>query len=60
VNEYRGVLEYDEYSGYKLSVPFGQSSVMVLEGINIQTENEMITAAEKIDLDNIKKTLGEQ
>jgi hypothetical protein len=60
VNEYRGVLEYDEYSGYKLSVPFGQSSVMVLEGINIQTENEMIAAAEKIDLDNIKKTLGEQ
>ncbi len=60
VNESRGVLEYDEYSGYKLSVPFGQSSVMVLEGINFQTENEMITAAETIDLDNIKKTLGEQ
>lgn len=60
VNGYRAVLEYDDYSGYKLSIPFGQSSIVVLEGVNFQTENEMIAAGEKIDIENIKKTLGEQ
>ena len=29
----RAVLEYDEYSGYKLSVPFGQSSILVTGSI---------------------------
>jgi hypothetical protein len=60
VNDYRGVLEYDDYSGYKLSVPFGQSSIMVLEALNFEREAEIMSAAEKIDIENIKKTLGEQ
>ncbi len=57
--EYRGVLEYDEYSGYKLSVPFGQSSVLVTNGINFMTEKEMMDASENIDIEKIKKVLGE-
>jgi len=57
--EYRGVLEYDEYSGYKLSVPFGQSSILVTNGINFLTEKEMMDASEKIDIEKIKKVLGE-
>jgi len=57
--EYRGVLEYDEYSGYKLSVPFGQSSILVTNGINFMTEKEMMDASEKIDIEKIKKILGE-
>ena len=57
--DYRGVLEYDEYSGYKLSVPFGQSSVFVLEGINFANENELMTAGNKFDLNAIKNQLGE-
>lgn len=60
VNDYRGVLEYDDYSGYKLSVPFGQSSILVVEGVNFENESEIMSAAEKIDIENIKKTLGEQ
>jgi len=60
VNEYRGVLEYDEYSGYKLTVPFGQSSILAVEGINFDNEADIIGAAEKIDIDKIKKELGEQ
>jgi len=56
----RGVLEYDEYSGYKLSVPIGQSSLIVLEGINFQNEGEIMAAAEKFDVNGIKKQLGEQ
>ena len=60
VGEYRGVLEYDEYSGYKLSIPVGQSSVVILEGVNFAGENEMMDAGNSIDLDKIKNELGEQ
>lgn len=59
LGEYRGILEYDEYSGYKLSVPIGQTSVLVTEGINFENETEMMDASEMIDIDNIKKELGE-
>jgi hypothetical protein len=57
--EYRGVLEFDEYFGYKLSVPFGQSSILVTNGVNFLTEKEMMDASEKIDIEKIKKILGE-
>jgi hypothetical protein len=59
LGEYRGVIEYDEYSGYKLSVSIGQSSVLIAEGINFETEDAMMNAAETINIDNIKKELGE-
>ncbi len=58
--EYHGILEYDEGSGYKLSVPFGQSSILVAEGVNFENEQEIMDAANKIDIDSIKKELGEQ
>ena len=58
--DYRGVLEYDESSGYKLSVPFGQSSIMIVEGINFASEQEIMGAAEEFDIEKIKKELGEQ
>jgi hypothetical protein len=57
---YNGVLEYNEGSGYKLSVPFGQSSVMILEGVNYANEQEIMSSAEEFDIDKIKKELGEQ
>jgi hypothetical protein len=60
VKGYRSVIEYDESSGYKLSVPVGQSSLVVLEGINFASEQEMMTAGNAIDYDGIKKMLGEQ
>jgi hypothetical protein len=60
VKGYRAIIEYDESSGYKLSVPLGQSSLIVYEGVNIASEADMIKAAEAIDLDGIKKQLGEQ
>ncbi|MCF8364968.1 MAG: hypothetical protein K9H16_04260 [Bacteroidales bacterium] len=56
---HRGIIEYDEYSGYKLSVPIGQTSVLVTEGINFENEAEMMEASENIDIENIKKELGE-
>jgi hypothetical protein len=55
----RAIIEYDEDSGYKLSVPLGQSSLIVYEGVNFASENDMMTAASAIDIDSIKKLLGE-
>lgn len=60
VKGYRAIIEYDDNSGYKLSVPLGQSSMIVYEGINFASEQEMNTAAAIVDIDGIKKMLGEQ
>ena len=58
--EYRALLEYNESSGYKLSVPFGQSSILIAEGKNFASEQEIMDAAGNIDIEKIKKELGEQ
>ncbi len=55
-----GVLEYDDNSGYTLSVPFGQSSIFIVNGVNFAGEGEIMSAAEEFDIDKIKNTLGEQ
>lgn len=60
VKGYRAVIEYDESTGYKLSVPIGQTSLIIWEGINFASEQEMIAAAGTFDLDGLKKTLGEK
>ncbi len=60
VKGYRAVIEYDEGSGYKLSVPLGQSSLIVWEGINFASEQEMMAAANEFDIDGIKNMLGEK
>ena len=56
----RAIIEYNEGSGYKLSVPIGQSSLIVFEGVNFATEPDMMKAAEAVDIDGIKQMLGEQ
>ncbi len=58
--DYRAIIEYDESSGYKLSVPFGQSSILVFEGVNFNSQEEFMSACNEIDIENIKKHLGEQ
>ena len=58
--EERGVISWDENSGYSLSVPFGQSSVFVAEGVNFQNEDEFMSASNEISLSNIKNQLGEK
>jgi hypothetical protein len=60
VKGYRGVIEYHESSGYKLSVPIGQSSLIVWEGINFASEQDMMNAATSFDIDGIKNKLGEK
>ena len=56
----RAVIEYNESSGYKLSAPLGQTSLLVYEGINFANEGDFMKAAEQIDIDKIKKQLGEK
>lgn len=58
--EHRAFIQFDEYAGYTLSVPFGQSSVFVVTGVNFDSEDHFMTAANNFDLDRIKKELGEQ
>lgn len=60
VKGHRAIIEYDESTGYKLSVPLGQSSLIVFEGINYASEQEMMSAANNFDIDGIKKMLGEK
>lgn len=60
VKGYRAVIEYDDRTGYKLSVPLGQTSLLLYEGINFASEQEMMAAANQIDIDSIKKALGEK
>lgn len=56
----RAIIEYSESSGYKISVPIGQSSLLVYEGVNFASEPEITKAAESVNIDAIKKELGEQ
>lgn len=56
----RAVIEYDENTGYKLSAPLGQTTLLVLEGVNFSTEAEFMKAANEIDLEKIKAHLGEK
>jgi hypothetical protein len=58
--DYQAVLAYDEYSGYTLSVPFGQSSIFVAEGVNYANEQEILAAANEFDIEKIKNEFGEQ
>jgi hypothetical protein len=57
---YRAVIEFDKNSGYKLSVPLGQTSLVIFQGINFATEAEMMDACAVVDIDKIKKELGEK
>ncbi|SHE97009.1 hypothetical protein SAMN05444008_10442 [Cnuella takakiae] len=56
----RAVIEYDESSGYKLSVPLGQSTLFMLEGVNFANEQEFMKAAEAVDIEKIKDLLNEK
>ncbi len=57
---HQGYIQFEEYSGYTLSVPFGQSSIFVLKGTNFETENEFTAAANQFKLEEIKQKLGVQ
>jgi hypothetical protein len=56
----RAIMQYEDHKGYTLSVPIGQTSLVVYEGVNFKNEQEMLAAANAVDIDGIKKLLGEK
>lgn len=60
VKGHKAIIEYDDNTGYKLSVPLGQTSLIVWEGVNFTSEQDMMGAANAFDIDGIKKMLGEK
>ncbi|MBE0662954.1 MAG: hypothetical protein IH597_10870 [Bacteroidales bacterium] len=57
--DHNATISYDDYDGYSLGVPFGQSSIFVVKGANFETEAQFMAAANHFDIDRIKKDLGE-
>lgn len=60
VQEEKAIIEFDASSGYKLSVPVGQTTLLVYEGVNFANEQEFLGAVNQIKIDSIKKNLGEK
>src|SRR5205085_5153007 len=60
VKGYRSLIEFDEGSGYKISVPLGQTSLLLIQGVNFANEQEIMKAANELDIDRIKNLLGEK
>jgi hypothetical protein len=58
--EHQAHIEYDDYSGYSLAVPFGQSSIFVIKGVNFGSEQEFMSAANQFNINTIKQKLGEK
>lgn len=60
VQDNKALITYDADKGYSLVVPVGQSSMIVWEDINFANEDEVMSAANKFSIDDIKKSLGEK
>ena len=56
----KALITFDKDKGYSLIVPVGQSSMIVWEDINFASEEEVMSAADKFKIDDIKKALGEK
>lgn len=56
----KALITFDDNKGYSLIVPVGQSSMVVWEDVNFANEDEVMSAANKFSIDNIKKSLGEK
>lgn len=58
--DHNAYIQYDDYDGYMLSVPFGQASIFMLQGANFDTEGQFMSAAGQFNLQSVKQKLGEQ
>lgn len=57
---YKAVLEADQYSGFKMSIPLGQSTVFMIDCGTCQTEEELLETADTFDIEKYKTLLGEK
>lgn len=60
VKDHRGVIQYEQSTGYTVSVPIGQTSLIMWEGRNFASEQDILNAASAFDIDAIMKKLGEK
>ncbi len=60
VQNNKALITFDSDKGYSLIVPVGQSSMVVWEDINFANEDEVMSAANKFSIEDIKKSLGEK
>ena len=60
VQEEKAIIEFDANTGYKLSVPVGQTTLLVFEGINFANEQDFMNAINQIKIASIKDQLGEK
>jgi hypothetical protein len=60
VQDEKAIIEFDASSGYKLTVPVGQTTLLVYEGINFSNEQDFMTAVNQINIPSVKKQLGEK
>ena len=60
VQDEKAIIEYDASTGYKLSVPVGQTTLLVFEGINFANEQDFMSAVNQINIPSIKTQLGEK
>jgi hypothetical protein len=56
----KAVIKFEKNSGYTVLVQLGQSGMITFQGINFSNEQEVMTAVNAIDVDGIKKMLGEK
>lgn len=56
----KGVIAYDANKGYTVVVMLTQGSALAWEGVNYASEQEMLDAVNKFDIDKIKSLLGEK
>ena len=60
VGDYRAVLTADDDGGFTLSIPLGQSSLIMIKCGDCADENAVSDTALKFDIAGIKTMLGEQ
>jgi hypothetical protein len=56
----KAVIKFEKNSGYTVLVQLGQSGMITFQGINFSNEQEVMTAVNAIDVDGIKRMLGEK
>ncbi len=59
INGYKAIMEYDN-DGLKVAIPFGQSSLFLLETSNVYEESEAEEMVMQFDIASFKEILGEQ
>ena len=56
----KAYIQVDDYAGYEMMIPFGQSSVFVLECSLCETEAQLMEVVDLFDIEEYKSLLGEQ